>query len=112
MKSKFWRLRLAALCAFACAISPTYAGYGLPIVLVWTPPSCNDDGSPLTDLAGYYIYMGTSPDTLIPAFFTNADAPAISLLFASGSAYYFGVTAVNVNGIESPMTPVVSNIMP
>jgi hypothetical protein len=112
MKSKFRRLRLAALCAFACAISPTYADYGLPIVLVWTPPSCNDDGSPLTDLAGYYVYSGTSPDTLIPSFFTNADVPTISLRFPSGGVYYFGVTAVNVDGIESPMTPVVSNIMP
>jgi hypothetical protein len=112
MKSKVWRLRLAALCAFACAISPTYADYGLPIVLVWTPPSSNDDGSPLTDLAGYYVYMGTAPDTLIPSFFTNADVPAISLLYPSGSVYYFGVTAVNVNGIESAMTPVVSNITP
>jgi hypothetical protein len=112
MKSKFWRLRLAALCAFACAISPAYADYGLPIVLVWTPPSSNDDGSPLTDLAGYYVYMGNSPDTLIPSFFTNADVPAISLLFPAADVYYFGVTAVNVNGIESPMTAVVSNRMP
>jgi hypothetical protein len=112
MKSKVWRLPLAALFAFACADSTAFADYGLPVVLTWTPPVLNDDGTPLLDLAGYYIYMGASPDSLIPAFFTNADVPRISLLFPLGSVQYFAVTAVNANGIESAMTPVVSNLRP
>ncbi len=28
--------------------------------LSWTPPTQNTDGSPLTDLAGYRVYWGTS----------------------------------------------------
>lgn len=112
MKSKVRRLRVAALFAVACAVSPAYADYGLPVVLAWTPPEFNVDGSPLSDLAGYYIYMGASPDTLIPAFFTTADVPTISLLFPQGDVHYFSVTAVNVEGVESDMTPVVSDIMP
>ena len=112
MKSKVWRLRLAALFCFACVVSPVFADYGLPVVLAWTPPEFNNDGSPLSDLAGYYIYMGASPDTLIPAFFTTAAVPTISLLFPRGDVHYFGVTAVNVDGVESAMTPVVNDIMP
>ena len=56
--------------------------------------------------------MGTSPDTLIPAFFTTAAVPTISLLFPQGDVHYFGVTAVNVEGVESAMTPVLNDIMP
>jgi hypothetical protein len=112
MKSKVWRLPLAALFAFAFVGSPTFADDGLPFVLVWTPPTANADGSPLLDLAGYYVYTGNSPDTLIPSYFTNWSVPAIVLRYPPGGVHYFGVTAVNVDGIESTMTPVVSNIMP
>ena len=31
--------------------------------LSWTPPTTNTDGSPLTNLAGYKIYWGTSQGT-------------------------------------------------
>jgi hypothetical protein len=112
MKSKLWRLPLAALFAVACVVSPAFADDESPIELSWTAPVSNDDGSPLLDLAGYYVYTGTSPDTLIPAFFTIADVPRILLRYPPGAVYYFGVTALNVNGIESAMTPVVSNITP
>ena len=112
MKSNFWRQRLAAVFAFACVMSPTFADDGMPILLVWTPPTANDDGSVLSDLAGYYVYTGTTPDTLIPSYFTNVSVPAIVLRYPQGSVHYFGVTAVNVNGIESAMTPVLSTITP
>lgn len=111
MKSKVWRLPLAALLS-VCAASPAFADYGLPVVLTWTPPEFNADGTPLLDLAGYYIYTGNSPDTMIPSFFTIADVPQISLRFPPGSVHYFAVTAVNVDGIESAMTAVVSDITP
>ena len=111
MKSRAWRLPLAALLAFACVISPTFADDGIPLVLTWSPPEFNDDGSPWSDLAGYYVYTGNSPDTLIPSYFTNWSVPAIVLRYPPGSVHYFGVTAVSVNGIESTMTPVVSTLV-
>jgi hypothetical protein len=112
MKAKFWRLPLAALFAFACVVSPAFADDESPIELTWTAPVSNDDGSPLLDLAGYYVYTGTSPDTLFPCFFMIPNVPRIFLRYPPGAVYYFGVTAVNVDGIESAMTPVVSNIAP
>ena len=102
--------------AFACLVSSTFANYtindGIPVLVQWTPPEFNDDGSPLLDLAGYYVYTGNSPDTLIPSHYTNWTVPAIVLRYPPGGVHYFGVTAVNVNGVESVMTPVVSAISP
>ena len=108
-------LRLAALVAFACMFSTACAEVGLPFqyfVLSWTPSTENDDGSALTDLMGYYIYAGTSPDSVVVTYFTNADTSSIVLRFPPVGTYYFGVSAVNFDGIESAMTPLVSNVMP
>ena len=38
-------------------VSPLFAGNAF---LQWEAPSTNDDGTPLTDLAGYKIYYGTA----------------------------------------------------
>lgn len=115
MKFKSSRLRLAALAACGCVTAPTFADNTLPFdicVLSWTPPQANDDGSPLSDLAGYYIYTGDSPDTLASYFFKDWSQLSIVLFFPPGGTHYFAVTAVNVNGLESSRTPLVSNKMP
>ena len=114
MNCRIWRLRLAAVVAFACLFSTALAD-GLPyqyFVLSWAPTTENDDGSALSDLMGYYIYAGTSPDSVAVTYFTNADTSSIVLRFPPVGAYYFGVSAVNFDGIESAMTPLVSNVMP
>jgi hypothetical protein len=111
MTLKSSRRRRAALVFFACVISPTFADSTMSLdicKLSWAPPMANDDGTPLTDLAGYYIYTGSSPDTLIPSYFNNVGVLGIVLAYPAGGTHYFGVTAVNVNGIESSMTPLVS----
>jgi hypothetical protein len=115
MKSAFSWLRRAALVAFACVFSPAFAAGGVSFqyfVLTWTPPIDNDDGTALSDLLGYYIYSGNSPDSMVVTYFTNADTPGIVLRYPPAGRYYFAVSAVNVSGIESAMTPLVSNIMP
>ena len=115
MKFKTSRLRLAALAVCACVAGPSFADNTLPFdicVLSWAPPQANDDGSPLSDLVGYYVYTGNSPDTLIPTYFNNDGTLGIVLIYPPGGTHYFAVTAVNVNGVESSMTPPVSNEMP
>jgi hypothetical protein len=115
MKSKFSALYIAALAAFAYVYSTACAAVELPyqyFALTWTPPTNNEDGSPLSDLVGYYIYSGTSPDSMVPAFFTNADNPRITLAYPLVGTYYFAISAVNVSGTESALTPPVSNVMP
>lgn len=71
--------------------------------LSWEIPIENEDGSPLTDLAGYNIYFG-----LASGLYTNEiriDNPSISIYVVEsldpGETYYFAVTAFNENDVES-----------
>ncbi len=106
MKCRFSRLPSAAWFAFACLISPAFADTPLAAydicVLTWAPSTSNEDGSDLTDLSGYYVYVGTSPDNLYPYGFAPAYSQTVTFPFPTYTgAHYFAVTAVNVDGVES-----------
>jgi len=83
-------------------------------VLNWSPPSLNADNTPLTDLAGYNIYYGTSlgnyPNVIsIP----NPGITSYTIDNLPGSnTYYFVVTAIDVVGNESEYSNVASKILP
>jgi hypothetical protein len=106
MNSKFARLRIAALFCLACTVSTAFAvDPDRTVRLSWTSPTQNDDGSPLTDLQGYYIYVGLTPEALAIRYFTNDP----SALVGTGPVpLYFAVTAVNTSGLESVLSEVVS----
>jgi hypothetical protein len=100
MKSKLARLRLAALVAVGCTLSTAFAADQYRVfTLTWVPPTQNEDGSPLTDLQGYYVYMGESPETLEIRYFTGAERVAVG--WWGTGARYFAVSALNVDGVES-----------
>lgn len=70
--------------------------------LTWTPPTENEDGTPLTDLAGFKIYYGTEagsyPNTI------DINDPAITTYVVENLAagdWRFVATAYNEAGIES-----------
>lgn len=71
--------------------------------LTWVPPTQNDDGSPLTDLAGYVVHWGTVSGTYTSSAPINN--PGISTYVVdnliSGTTYYFAVKALNQQGIQS-----------
>jgi hypothetical protein len=70
--------------------------------LSWTAPTENTNGTPLTDLAGYHIYYGTSPGTWTSTI-TILSATETSYVvsgLASGT-YYFAIVAFNSEGIDS-----------
>ena len=72
------------------------------VTLIWTPPTENTDGSPLLDLAGYRILYGTSPGNYPLAIDVNN--PGLStyvIVDLLPDTYYFVMTAVNSNGVES-----------
>lgn len=85
----------------------------LSTTLSWTPPTQNEDGSTLTDLAGYKIYWGTTPGS-----YTNSvriDNAGISSYVVDNlvpGTYEFVATAFNASGVESvysnPATKVVN----
>jgi hypothetical protein len=111
MKSKFARLRLAVFVSLACIFSTQFADGAVSyriFRLTWAAPTENEDGSPLEDLQGYYIYSGPSPETLVPLIFAGVGRSSIELRYPAVGTYCFGVTAVNIRGVESALTGTVS----
>jgi hypothetical protein len=105
MKVKFTGLRLAALVGIAWT-SACAADVDGTFTLTWTSPTQNEDGSPLTDLQGYYIYAGQSPEALSAVYFTSGQS--IVLSHTEFSPRYFAVCAVNTSGVVSALTEVLS----
>ena len=72
------------------------------VTLNWTPPTENEDGSPLTDLAGYYIYYGDVQGTYSNSI--RIENPSISTYIVDNltpNTYYFVATSFNSVEVES-----------
>jgi len=77
--------------------------------LSWSPPTTREDGSALTDLAGFKVYYGTSPDDLSSTITLNSSSTTTyEIDNLSAGTYYFMVTAIDSNGAESPSSSMVS----
>ncbi len=91
----------ASLPAFTIQVTAPQTASG-SASLSWTAPTVNTNGTPITDLAGYHIYYGTTEGSLD----TFIDVPGAALTeyeisnLASGT-YFFTVTAYNSLGLES-----------
>lgn len=78
----------------------------------WTPPTTNADGSRLTDLAYYRVYLSTAGPRCPGGRFVTFDAAKVERVsdqrvtvrltnLAVGENYYVAVTAVNSGGVSS-----------
>lgn len=77
--------------------------------LSWTPPTENADGSTLVNLAGYRIYYGQSPNQLTERVVINSAGISTYMIEnLSPTTWYFAMTAVNSNGVESERSTTVS----
>jgi hypothetical protein len=77
--------------------------------LDWLPPTSNTDGTALTNLAGYTVYYGTSPDNLSKsAKVSNAGLSAYTVTGLASGTWYFAVTSYSADGVESARTTMVS----
>lgn len=78
--------------------------------LQWIAPTENEDGSPLTDLAGFTVYVGTASGLYTHEH--RIENPSISVYLVeqldSGSEYFFVVTAFNAADHESDFSNEVS----
>lgn len=98
---------LIVLCVAACgggggggggSAAPTGSA-----TLDWVAPTQNDNGTTLTDLAGFKVHYGTSPGTYTQTI-TVPNAAAVTYTVTAlpaGATYYFVVTAFNAAGVES-----------
>ena len=82
-------------------------------LLTWAPPALNSDGSPLTDLAAFKVYWGTTPGTYSQSTkIANAAARSYTVSGLTTGTWYFVVTALNASGTESPYSNVWSKTVP
>ena len=106
----------ASLAAFSIVVKQS-AGTTSPstgsVTVSWLPPTENVNGSALTNLAGYHIYYGTSQTNLNQMVnVTNPGLAAYVVSNLSPTTWYFALTSVNSNGVESPRTAVMSHVVP
>lgn len=108
-------LLLSAVPAFAQEPEPVPT---FEVELSWTIPTMRTDGSPLpiSEIAGYNIYYGTSEGAYPNNIFVDggqADQFIVSeLAMLSATTYYFVVTTVDTNGLESRFSNPVSKATP
>jgi len=102
----------AALPSFTIDVQPTATpppATSGTATLTWTPPTTNTDGSPLTDLAGYVVYYGTSAtDLQASAQVTDPTATSYSFANLAEGTWYFAVAAYASDGTQSAQTSVMS----
>lgn len=76
----------------------------LAILLTWTLPTENEDGSPLPpeDILGFSFWTVPIDDPLQPPQWTNwAAGPVESIEFQSGHDVCWGIQTVRVDGVSS-----------
>jgi crotonobetainyl-CoA:carnitine CoA-transferase CaiB-like acyl-CoA transferase len=72
-------------------------------------PTQNIDGTPITNLAGYRIYYGTSAGALSQTIdVAGPAATTYALADLAPGTYYFVVTAYNTAGIQSAQSSMAS----
>lgn len=71
-------------------------------LLTWTAPTKNEDGTNLTNLAGYRVYYGTDPANLSNTLnITTAGATSQVIAPLAAGVWHFAMTALNTDGKES-----------
>jgi hypothetical protein len=89
----------ASLPAFSITVNAISLG---SVSLSWTAPTQNEDGTDLTNLAGYKIYWGTTTGTYPNS--VTIDNPTVTTYLVENLApgtYEFVATAFNTSGVES-----------
>jgi hypothetical protein len=87
------------LASFSINVVATATGSA---TLSWTPPTQNTDGSPLTNLAGYRVYWGTSQNSLTNSVtLSNPGLSSYVVDQLTPATWYFAMTALNSSGSES-----------
>ncbi|MGC3980682.1 MAG: fibronectin type III domain-containing protein [Steroidobacteraceae bacterium] len=78
--------------------------------LSWVTPEENTDGTLLNDLTGYVIHYGTDASVLDKTVSVDSAAATSYSIngLSAGTTYYFAISAVNTQAVESEFSSVVS----
>jgi ABC-type transporter MlaC component len=85
--------------ALQLGAAPAQAGQAS---LSWSAPTTNTDGTPVSNLAGYNIYIGNASRSYQQKINAGLVSSYAVTNLADGATYYFAVTAYNSAGMESP----------
>jgi|SRR5688572_11788603 len=92
---------VSALPPFALIVSLTQSAANA-VTIGWQVPTENDDGTPLTDLAGFRLYYGNAAQNYVGTIaIDNANMSQHVVENLPAGTYYFAVTAINAAGTES-----------
>jgi hypothetical protein len=94
------------------AFMHSFTAFASAITLAWDPPTTNTDGTPLTNLAGYKIYYGTTSGSYTNTIDAGNVTASVVTDLVDGLAYYFAVTAYNSAGGESSFSNEISKTTP
>lgn len=99
----------SALPAFTITVSPPVIGSA---TLSWQAPSENEDGTALTDLAGYVVRYSKNPGNLDQTMSINSPgATSVVIDNLIEGTWFFTLSSVNSSGVESRPTGAVSKII-
>jgi hypothetical protein len=100
----------SALAAFSITVNSISLG---SVTLDWLPPTENEDGTALTDLAGYRFYWGTTPGSYTNSVTLNNPGLTTFVVenLAPGS-YEFVATSFNASGVESAYSNPAIKVVP
>jgi hypothetical protein len=82
------------------------------VTLSWMPPTENEDGSYLTDLAGYWLYWGNNSGTYTE--WMKIEGPGLTRIVIEGlvpGSWEFAMTSFNAAGVESALSNAVTIIV-
>lgn len=85
-------------------------GNAKPVNLSWTPPTQNTDNTPYTNPGGYVIYYGLAQGAYTNTVRVTDPIAAMHDIqsLAPRTRYYFTMTAINTEGVESEFSNVVT----
>lgn len=103
----------ASLPPFSLNVVSTAAAGPATAKITWVAPTENNNGTALTDLAGYYVHYGTSESDLSEVV-QVASASTLSYVvtgLATGTTWYFAVSAYTTGGEQSALSAISSKTL-
>ena len=100
-----------SLPAFSIEVVAPGAAQGA-VTLSWMPPTENEDGSYLVDLAGYWIYWGNNPGQYTE--WLRVDNPGLTTVVIEDLVpgdWEFAMTSFNAAGVESSLSNTVTRFV-
>jgi hypothetical protein len=100
----------ASLAAFSISVTQAASGSA---TLTWSAPTQNTNGTPLTNLAGFHIYYGTSASNLNQSV-QIANPGLTTYVFSSlaSGTWYFSINDYTTAGTESAVSNIASTTIP